>query len=183
MENLTLAPQLVHISKLAKRITLQRFLVSKILYKVERVDLRDVYCLFENQLWLETKCSKDSQFAKQFETSLEVVSIMLKQINFQTEIPKRTVHSLHEKIRSHLQDFVFPHRNFSHIETMYRKFYQLKNYVPSGVPNNQLPPKTFIGKGYRDKGSARNLALDGSPTWQEVSRHRGIIHPIKGEKR
>jgi hypothetical protein len=33
-----------------------------------------------------------------------------------------------------------------------------------------LPPKLYIGKGYTDKGTARNPALDGSPPWQEVGQ-------------
>lgn len=183
MEPVTEVSKIVSISKLAKRVTLQRYLVSKILYKAKEFNLVDVFAIFENQIWLETKCRKDSQFNENFGTSLEVVSTILKQINFQTEIPERTILLLHQKIKEHLQKFVFPHRNFSHIEAQYKRLYQLTNYVPSGIPNSQLPPKTFVGKGYRDKGSARNLALDGSPKWQEVSLHRGIIHPILGEKK
>jgi len=31
------------------------------------------------------------------------------------------------------------------------------------------PPKRFVGVGYRDNGHRRNVALDGSPSWQEVA--------------
>jgi hypothetical protein len=37
------------------------------------------------------------------------------------------------------------------------------------IRRGRIPPKRFIGIGYRDKGSIRNLAYDGSPPWQEVA--------------
>lgn len=33
-------------------------------------------------------------------------------------------------------------------------------------------PKKFVGVGYRDQGTCRNLAKDGSPSWQEVANSR-----------
>ena len=33
----------------------------------------------------------------------------------------------------------------------------------------KLKPRNRIGVGYRDKGNARNSAVDGSPSWQEVA--------------
>lgn len=34
---------------------------------------------------------------------------------------------------------------------------------------NSFPPEQYIGVGYADKGSSRDSATDGSPSWQEVA--------------
>lgn len=34
---------------------------------------------------------------------------------------------------------------------------------------SKLPPKRFIGVGYKDIGNMKDLAYDGSPSWQEVA--------------
>lgn len=39
------------------------------------------------------------------------------------------------------------------------------------VSPRKFPPKPYIGVGYKDKGSRRNSAVDGSPAWQEVGSH------------
>jgi len=33
-------------------------------------------------------------------------------------------------------------------------------------------PKTFLGRGYTDKGNCRDIALDGSPGWEKMARDR-----------
>jgi hypothetical protein len=34
-----------------------------------------------------------------------------------------------------------------------------------------VPPKRFIGVGYKDKGSRRDPAFDGTPSWQETAQY------------
>jgi len=36
----------------------------------------------------------------------------------------------------------------------------------------KAPPKRFIGVGYKDKGTKRDPAIDGSPNWKEVAMAR-----------
>jgi hypothetical protein len=38
--------------------------------------------------------------------------------------------------------------------------------------------KRFIGVGYRDKGTRRNIAHDGSPSWQEVASESAELEQI-----
>lgn len=51
------------------------------------------------------------------------------------------------------------------------KTFKIKNWFR--FKNRELetksPPKRFIGVGYRDQGNARDVAFDGSPSWQEVA--------------
>lgn len=42
----------------------------------------------------------------------------------------------------------------------------------------RLPPKRFIGVGYRDKGNLRDKSYDGHPKWQEVASDERVRNSI-----
>lgn len=168
--------QSVRISKRAKRITLQRYLLAKAIYFMEDFSLQDLACLFENQLWLEDKVHKDNQFAENFGKDLESLSIILKQINFRMEFTERSLRRFSIKLKQELEGFYLPKRNYQQTAKLYSGFYTLVQNSPLGKLTSSLPETSRIGKGYRDKGSARNPAKDGSPKWQEVAAHHGPLY-------
>lgn len=51
------------------------------------------------------------------------------------------------------------------------KLFDIKRYVrkQSQKDNRQRARRRFIGVGYKDKGTMKNLAEDGTPSWQEVA--------------
>jgi hypothetical protein len=173
---------MVRISPKAKRIQLQRFLLSKFVNFKEELEMRDICCLFENQLWLERKCLSDSDFCKKFGRDLESLSIILQQINFRVETSDRAINKFSERIHDNLTSLILPKRNYLAAKKVNNGLYSLIDSRPQGVLKKSIPPKSRIGIGYRDKGSARDLAFDGSPTWQEVAAHRGPIYSTKGGK-
>jgi hypothetical protein len=172
---------MIRISPKVKRIYLQRFLLSKFVYFKEELRLKDLCCLFENQLWLEKKCQSDPEFRSKFGKDLESLSIILKEINFRTETTDRTIEKFARRLKENLSDFILPRRNYSEAKKKCNGSFQLKDSQSQGKLKRQLPPKSYIGIGYRDKGSAKNVAKDGSPSWQEVATHRGPIYH-KGKK-
>jgi hypothetical protein len=167
---------MVRISPKVKRIYLQRFLLSKFIFFKEKLELRDICCLFENQLWLEQKCLQDPGFSKIFGKSLEDLSVLLKEFNFKTKTTERTIRKFANRLEIHLSSFFLPKRNYKEAERICNGSFQLLDSKPSGIPRRQVTPTARIGKGYRDKGSAKDLAFDGSPSWQEVATHRGPIY-------
>lgn len=168
--------QQVWISPKAKRIHLHRFLLSKFCFKLEELTLRDICCLFENQLWLEQKCLTDFEFYQKFGTSLEEVSIILKEFNFRTKKTDLALRRLSKKLQESVPDLIIPKRNYKDTKKRLNGTYQLIDPKPYGVAKRKVTPTARIGKGYRDKGSARDLAKDGSPGWQEVATHQGPIY-------
>lgn len=152
-----------------KRITLQRVICSKIAWRGE-VTLEEIHVLFQNQLWLEQKCLTDGQFEKKFGRSLEDLSVFLKQANLSRGLTEGAVGLLGVKLKT-LTDFILPSRNLGQMELLIGKSFYTRPYKESGIPTKQLPPKKVIGRGYRDHGTARNSAVDGSPKWQEVASH------------
>jgi len=164
----------VRISVKAKRVTLHRWLLARLKYDTEEFDLTDLCCLFENQLWLEKKVQTDPEFSSKFGKSLEDLSILLKEINFRMEFTSRALIRFRNKLID-LEDFILPSRNYNSLKSSMRGLFSLEPSSALGKLKKSIPPTARIGKGYRDKGSARDLAYDGSPKWQEVAAHRGPI--------
>lgn len=156
-----------------KRITLQRIIISKIAFLGE-TDLEEIHVLFQNQLWLEQKCSTDREFAQKFGQSLEDISLILKQTNLSRGLTVGAVGSLGQKLKN-LESFLIPRRNITTMVPLIRKSFYTKPYKETGIPTKQLPPKKVIGKGYRDHGTAQNVAVDGSPKWQEVATRTSFL--------
>lgn len=50
-----------------------------------------------------------------------------------------------------------------------KSYFSVHPMKSQGIPLKEIKPKGYIGKGYTDKGTARNPAKDGSPSWQEVA--------------
>lgn len=168
--------QQVWISPKAKRVHLQRFLLSKLVFFRHEFVLRDLCCLFENQLWLEQKCLSDPVFSQKFGKSLEVLSKNLKEINFKTRKTDRAIVRLSEKLKTQVPELILPKRNYYDAKSRTNGLFQLQDPKPYGIASKMATPTARIGKGYRDKGSARDLAKDGSPSWQEVASHQGPIY-------
>lgn len=174
----------ISISRRARRITLQRYLLSKLVYEKNKFSVTDLIALYHNQLWLEQKCAHDSGFLSKFGKTLEVISSLLKEINFRAEFTDRAVTRFSVKVKSLLEDFIFPSRNYSQVKLRYGGFVQ-----PVDINLTNLERKTKnlhkrrIGIGYRDKGSLKNPAVDGSPSWQEVATHRGPLHEVPNGKK
>lgn len=167
---------MVRISPKAKRIHLQRFLLSKFCFFKEELELRDLCCLFENQLWLEKKCLSDDQFCQKFGKSLEDLSLCLKEFNLKTGTTDRAIDKFSKRLLKEVPSLILPKRNYKEAKRRNNGLFQLEVSKPQGRLKRDVPPPARIGKGYRDKGSAKDLALDGSPSWQEVATHRGPIY-------
>jgi len=164
----------VKYSRRLKRISLQRYLVSRVVFEVTQVNVeREIFALFDNQIWLEQKCLTDSDFNRKFGKSLEVLSTLLKEINLSAGISTKAILRLSGRFKTALPGFFVPKRNYPDFKHRFSRLFQVVTLAPPSEHNRKLPPKRTMGTGYRDKGTARNLAKDGSPSWQEVASRAG----------
>jgi len=168
-KDLILLQHSVLISKKVKRVSLHRYLLSKIAFG-ETIVFRDIGGLVLNQLWLENKAKRDKKFKEKFGTTLEVVSNILRQINMSRGVTQKSIASLRSKVLSNLEDFLIPRRNLAQWKMRFDSSVLLSRPKPSGVPIKELPAERYIGIGYRDKGTAKNTATDGSPSWQDIAQ-------------
>jgi hypothetical protein len=159
----------VLISKKTKRISLERYLLSKVAFFPETVNERDLLALFLNHIDLQEKADREMDFCQKFGSDLESVSIILKGINLTHGVSLRSLTMMSEKVKVVLSHYIVPRRNFEDFKLRFHNSYHLIFREPQGVPTDTLPAKRWIGVGYRDKGSAKDKAIDASPSWQSVA--------------
>jgi hypothetical protein len=175
----------VVIEKSVKRVSLQRYLISKIVFYPEEVQERDIFALYQNQIDLEGKCDRERDFLLKFGRSLEVLSRILREVNLSKAVTSQSLSSVRQKCNNELSEFLIPKRNYLSFKNRFGGSYHLVFQKPKGVPLSELPAKRHIGVGYRDKGSARKDEIDASPAWQEIavriSQLEGDISRLKTE--
>jgi hypothetical protein len=162
---------LIVIGKKARRVTILRYTLSKIVYK-EKIAVRDILAIFQCIIDCQELADRDPNFQEKFGSTLEVLAKNLKGVRIR-KLNQDTLNSLRRAILNIPEGFIYPHRNLSQLKNKVEGQYHLHFPKQLGVPIKSLPPKLYVGKGYSDKGTARNLARDGSPRWQDVAMRGG----------
>jgi len=125
--------------------------------------------MYDNFLHIQDLAEKDENFKRKFGEDLESLAKILKSFRLQKSTTGLEVKKLGAQMKKELNHFILPERNIKQVATRIGEMFTFKPSFPSGVPNSQLKPKAYIGKGYTDQGTARNAAKDNSPSWQEVA--------------
>jgi hypothetical protein len=151
-----------------RRVTLQRVLTSLIVFQPEKVTLQELLCFFDNLIWCLEKVDKDPDFKRKFGETLEVLAKNVAEVRF-------TLPNFHQDLMKlslalkEFENYYIPRRNLEGTYRHFRGHFHVLPYKESGTPNSEIPPKGFIGQGYRDKGARKDVAWDGTPSWQEVA--------------
>jgi hypothetical protein len=176
----------VKVLKFKKKIkptTLQRFLVSKFLYDTKNFGLKHLAALFLNQLVLEDLFRKgEDEELKEWKEDLSKLSTLLKQFNFSNNLTTKGIENFGKRlVGQKFTKLLCQKRNFNDLNAQYDEafdFVEIKNPIPKKPPKEQ---KAYISKGYTDKGTKKDPATHGSPSWQEVSKS-DKVYPIPGDK-
>lgn len=159
----------VVINRSVKRVTIQRTILSLVVWNRKELQEEHIHVLFQNQLWLEQKCLSDKAFSRQFEADIVKISKALKSTNFKAGIDSVAIKRLRTRLKqSQLDHFFYPTRHLPGLVLRLEQAYEIQKYKESGVPTSSIPEKRWMGIGPRDNGTQRNPAIDGSPSWQEV---------------
>lgn len=151
-----------------RRVTLQRVLISLIVFQVEKVTLTEILAFYDNLIWCLEKCEKDPGFQRKFGESLKEISILVSKIRFSTSNFNNSLMRLSKELKK-FDEYYIPLRNLSGVYRQFRGHFHVLPTSASGQLTSTLPEKPYIGQGYKDKGTRRDPAWDGSPTWQEVA--------------
>lgn len=160
------------IRKNIKLITVLRTILTMIRDDDENLAWIDVFALFEVVLKIEKDLVNQQGFINKFGSYLKVVNEILIELNWRPTKPESALKLIRSGLRALPDSFFFDRRNMKSNISSYREKVILVTNSRSGTELKYLPPKTFVGKGYTDKGTARKPHLDGSPGWQEVAMSR-----------
>jgi hypothetical protein len=158
-------------AKHCKRMTLTRVICSIAVFEVENLQLKEVLVLYDNMLYLQDMCMKEEGFRQKFGSSLEDLAKILKNSRLTHTPTKAGLRRLSREL-SVLKSFIIPHRNLSETKKHVLGKFEVRQGTKLGIPVTNLPLKRYIGIGYRDKGTARDLAFNGELRWQEYCRLR-----------
>lgn len=145
-----------------------RFLISKELYERKELTAEDLYLgtLFSEKL----ETVKDQSFLRKWKTLIDKVN----EFFFTLRGPRaKTLRWLirgtmyHPEKEKFLSVVLSPHAFFGR-----KKFFNVKNFVRkvNRLKNRKPSTTRFLGVGYKDHGTARDVAWDGSPSWQELAQ-------------
>lgn len=151
------------------KVTLQRFLLGLLVFKPEKIRFLDLLALYENQLNLEQLALRDEKWRNKFGSALEACSKILRSYRFSERNYSKVLLKIRREVKESLNGFYLPERNLKTVYQAYRNAVHLVESRPDGKLKKHIPPKKFIGMGYGDKGSRRDPAWDGSPSWQDVA--------------
>lgn len=168
---ISLAGTRVSYSRTLRRITLQRFLISKMVYQPDKVTYVELLTLYDNFLWCDDKSLSDPTFRQCFGSFLEKLALILKENRLSEKNIEASLRKIGTQLKEAIADHLIPERNLLNIEKYCKGKFHVSPTRESGVPTKELPPVKVIGRGYRDKGSYRDPAWDGSPSWQELATH------------
>jgi len=157
-----------------KKKDLFRFLLAKMLYEAEEgLHIDEFLVLWELYLQLQGLLSKDPSFREKYEEFFRDSFIFFRELGSQKEFPIRVQESENLQYLERIQEVLVP------MLPTRAAYFGLKGQkdlrsgfslvFESELLPRKLPEARRIGVGYRDKGSRRDPAIDGSPDWREVA--------------
>lgn len=151
-------------NKISRHLFVFRFLITK--YDIDRNNFSfEDKCLL-NLLYESIFSYSDPSFKRRNSSLLDKGRFVLKHLNQGSEYLDN-IFKLEQLRVFFLKPLLLSH--FSYFG--WRKSFNVKDFVKRFNRNQRRkpPPLRRIGVGYRDHGTARDVAYDGSPTWQEVA--------------
>jgi len=162
------------IKKGIRKKDLFRFLLAKMLYEREEgLHLDEFLVLWELYLHLLEINSKDPSFREKYERFFKDSFFFFRELGSQKEFPIRIEENNNLQYLERIQNVLFPMLPTRSAYFGLKGQKSLKSgfslVFESELLQRKVPEGRRIGVGYRDKGSRRDPALDGSPDWREVA--------------
>lgn len=151
-----------------KRITLLRFLLSKMLYGEEGLSIEEYLCLFH--LYFDLTEITESHFLEKHQLNLEKVGLLLNKVSDNRIFPLILSEGSRDQMGSLLERFLPTRREFFGLVGQRELSTSFRIILNDTLVPQKLPPKAYIGVGYKDKGTRRDVSVNGTPGWQEVGR-------------
>jgi hypothetical protein len=152
------------IRKHVKDIVIFKFLLSKLLYeRKEKLSEEEIVLLFLSREKVVEKAAIDSEFHRRYGQLIFLTRHIF--VNLEAFVVDQE--SI-DRFRVQLEPFFTHGRAQLSPQIFYGGRLEYNVRMQAAQPR-KTKPRNRIGVGYRDKGNAKDSALDGSPSWQEVA--------------
>lgn len=152
-----------------KRFTLLRFLLAKMLYGEGGLSVEDYLCLYH--LYFDLSEITESHFLLKNKVHLEKVNSVLSKLSDNRIFPLILSLESKEAVEQFLGRSLPNQREFFGLLGQRELSRSYRLVLNDSLVPHKLPPKAYIGVGYKDKGTRRNVSENGTPGWQEIGSH------------
>lgn len=152
-----------------KRMTLLRFLLSKMLYEEEGISIEEYLCIFH--LYYDLSEITESHFVLKNGSNLEKVETILSKLTDNRIFPLILSSGTKDQIETLLGHFLPSRREFFGLVGQRELSLSFRIVLNDTLVPQKLPPKAYIGVGYKDKGTRRDVSVNGTPGWQEIGSY------------
>jgi len=159
----------VKVKKGTNRIVLLRFLIAKLRFSIEGLSIEEFLLL--NHLILDLGESKDPLFWEKHKQLLEKSESLIYALNKVRMFPVCSNEEGKILLDRIFDDKMLSPREYFGLAGQLSLRQSFKIVLQDALLPQRLPPKRFIGVGYKDKGTCRDPAWDGTPRWQETAQY------------
>lgn len=159
----------VRIRQGMKKMTLFRFLTAKLLYEDTGLHLEEFIILFE--IYYKLREEQDPSFVKKYNDWFNQTEYIYKTIAQGKSFPMRfSRQEKADELASFMRQVIPSKSAYFGLKGQRSLRTSYSILLNDQLPPVRVPPKSYIGVGYRDKGT-RKKDHDGNPSWQEVASH------------
>jgi len=160
----------VKIKRGLKRKTLFRFLLAKMMYEDSGIHLDEYLVLFS--LYYDLQQIEDAGFSKKYDDWFSRHDRFFRELGQATHFPVRlNMENITEHLLKQMSPLLPSKQAYFGLKGQRNIRLGYEVQLNSSLPPVRVRPKAYIGVGYRDKGTRRDFAKNGNPSWQEVSSH------------
>jgi len=154
-----------------KQMTLLRFLLAKLVYGVDGLSLEEYLCLYHLFYDLTEEKSKDLFFLSKYAAWLERVELLMRKMAGNKIFPVIPQDETKKIIERLLVEYLPSPRAYFGLSGQRELRQSFRLVLNDTLMPRKALPQRFIGVGYKDKGTCRDLAFDGNPSWQTVATY------------
>jgi len=161
----------VKIRKGHKRITVFRYLLSKLVYDSEEdpVHLDEYLVLME--LYFSFWDERDPNFLEKWEPLFSETVSFFRKISEARSFPLGIRKDQRSEISFYLGDLLLKPEAYYGMKGNRDIRNSFLIQFEDSIVESRIPSKGYLGVGYKDKGTRRNPATNGTPGWKEVASY------------
>lgn len=160
---------IVRIKPGTKRFTLFRFLLAKLVYDDYGLSIEEYLAMYT--LYYDFQDLKDPSFILKYGDWFERTTPFFIDLAQVIQFPVRLSIESSEQILPFLLPVIPSKRVYFGLKGQRDLRTSFCVQLVSALPPQRIKSKRYVGVGYRDKGTRRDLAKNGNPSWQEVAHH------------